>query len=423
MKTITVIKNNKILKGKLKLPSSKSLSNRLLIIRALSHDCFQINNLSEADDTFLLQELLEKIRHRKLIQSYIELDTANAGTAMRFLTAYLTFIPGKWILTGSERMKQRPIGVLVEAMRSLGAEIDYLGKLGYPPLMIKGRPLKGGEIKVDAGISSQFISALLLIAPSLPGGLSLHLQGQAVSFPYIDMTLRLLQYFGIETVKERNFILVPEATIKGLSFTVEADWSAASFWYEAAAMADEVDLILEGLQKDSLQGDAILADIFQNFGIMSEFLKNGVRLIKVKKKLDGYYFDFSDYPDIAPAVITTCAALGLRGRFEGLKSLRIKETDRLRALKNEYKKLGLNLEPDSPADLVPKIEFINPQFKASTDFRIDTYGDHRMAMTFAPLSMKLGAIRIENPDVVSKSYPQYWEHLSSLGFEIVGETS
>lgn len=419
MKTITVIKNNKILKGKLKLPSSKSLSNRLLIIRALSHDCFQINNLSEADDTFLLQELLEKIRHRKLIQSYIELDTANAGTAMRFLTAYLTFIPGKWILTGSERMKQRPIGVLVEAMRSLGAEIDYLGKLGYPPLMIKGRPLKGGEIKVDAGISSQFISALLLIAPSLPGGLSLHLQGQAVSFPYIDMTLRLLQYFGIETVKERNFILVPEATIKGLSFTVEADWSAASFWYEAAAMADEVDLILEGLQKDSLQGDAILADIFQNFGIMSEFLKNGVRLIKVKKKLDGYYFDFSDYPDIAPAVITTCAALGLRGRFEGLKSLRIKETDRLRALKNEYKKLGLNLEPDSPADLVPKIEFINPQFKASTDFRIDTYGDHRMAMTFAPLSMKLGAIRIENPDVVSKSYPQYWEHLSSLGFEIV----
>lgn len=423
MKTITVIKNNKILKGKLKLPSSKSLSNRLLIIRALSHDCFQINNLSEADDTFLLQELLEKIRHRKLIQSYIELDTANAGTAMRFLTAYLTFIPGKWILTGSERMKQRPIGVLVEAMRSLGAEIDYLGKLGYPPLMIKGRPLKGGEIKVDAGISSQFISALLLIAPSLPGGLSLHLQGQAVSFPYIDMTLRLLQYFGIETVKERNFILVPEATIKGLSFTIEADWSAASFWYEAAAMADEVDLILEGLQKDSLQGDAILADIFQNFGIMSEFLKNGVRLIKVKKKLDGYYFDFSDYPDIAPAVITTCAALGLRGRFEGLKSLRIKETDRLRALKNEYKKLGLNLEPDSPADLVPKIEFINPQFKASNDFRIDTYGDHRMAMTFAPLSMKLGAIRIENPDVVSKSYPQYWEHLSSLGFEIVGETS
>jgi 3-phosphoshikimate 1-carboxyvinyltransferase len=423
MKTITVIKNNKILKGKLKLPSSKSLSKLLLIIQALSHDQFLINNLSDADDTYLLQELLKKIRDRKLLQSYVELDTANAGTAMRFLTAYLTFIPGKWILTGSERMKQRPIGILVEAMRLLDAEIEYLGKLGYPPLMIKGRPLKGGEIKVDAGISSQFISALLLIAPTLPGGLSIQLQGQAVSFPYIDMTLRLLKYFGIETVKERNIIFVPEATIKGLNYTVEADWSAASFWYEAAAMADEVDLILEGLQKNSLQGDAILADIFQNFGIMSEFLKNGVRLIKVKKKLDDYYFDFSDYPDIAPAVITTCAALGLHGRFEGLKSLRIKETDRLKAIKNEYKKLGLNLEPDSPVDMMPKIEFINPQFKASTDFRIDTYGDHRMAMTFAPLSMKLGAIRIENPDVVSKSYPQYWEHLSSLGFEIVLETT
>jgi 3-phosphoshikimate 1-carboxyvinyltransferase len=285
--------------------------------------------------------------------------------------------------------------------------------------MIKGKPLKGGEINVDSGISSQFISALLLIAPTLPGGLSIHLQGQTVSFPYIDMTLRLLKYFGIETVKKRNSIFVPEATIKSQNYTVEADWSAASFWYEAAAMADEVDLILEGLQKDSLQGDAILADIFENFGIMSEFLNNGVRLIKVKKKLEGFYFDFSDYPDIAPAVITTCAALGLSGRFEGLKSLRIKETDRLRAMKNEYKKLGLNLEPDSPVDMIPKIEFINPQFKASTDLRIDTYGDHRMAMTFAPLSIKIGAIRIENPDVVSKSYPQYWEHLSSLGFEIV----
>ena len=419
MKTITVIKNNKVLKGTLKLPSSKSLSSRLLIIRALSQDQFLINNLSEADDTLLLQGLLEKIRHRKSMQSYVELDTANAGTAMRFLTAYLTFIPGKWILTGSERMKQRPIGILVEAMRSLGAEIEYLGKLGYPPLMIKGRPVKGGEITVDAGISSQFISALLLIAPTLPGGLSIHLQGQAVSFPYIDMTLRLLKYFGIEAVKERNIIFVPEATIKCSDFIVEADWSAASFWYEAAAMADEVDLILEGLQKESLQGDAVLADIFQNFGIMSEFHKNGVRLKKVKKKLDDYYFDFSDYPDIAPAVITTCAALGLSGRFEGLKSLRIKETDRLRALKHEYKKLGLNLEPDSPGDMMPKIEFSNPQFKSSADLRIDTYGDHRMAMTFAPLSIILGTIRIENPDVVSKSYPQYWEHLLSLGFEIV----
>jgi 3-phosphoshikimate 1-carboxyvinyltransferase len=346
------------------------------------------------------------------------MDSANAGTVMRFLTAYLTLIPGKWILTGSDRMKQRPIGVLVEAMRSLGADIEYLGKLGYPPLMIKGKHLKGGEIKVDAGISSQFISALLLIAPILPGGLSIGLQGQAVSFPYINMTLRLLNYFGVETSKGKNKIIIPETNITGKDFNVEADWSAASFWYEAAALAEEVDFILEGLRKDSLQGDAILVDVFKNFGVMSEFIKNGVRLTKVKKRLDGFYFDFTDYPDIAPAVITTCAALGLRGRFEGLKSLRLKETNRLRALENEFKKLGLNLTPDSPSDLVPMIEFANPRFRSNSDLRIETYGDHRMAMTFAPLSVQLGSIRIENPDVVSKSYPQFWENLSSLGFEI-----
>jgi 3-phosphoshikimate 1-carboxyvinyltransferase len=337
---------------------------------------------------------------------------------MRFLTAYLTLIPGKWILTGSERMKQRPIGVLVEAMRSLGAEIEYLGKLGYPPLMIKGKPMKGGEIKVDAGISSQFISALILVAPVLPGGLLISLQGQAVSFPYISMTLRLLNYFAIETGQERNKIIIPESSIRGKDYVVETDWSAASFWYEAAALADEVDLILEGLLKDSLQGDAILVDIFQNFGIMSEFLKNGVRLTKVKKKVDGFYFDFSDYPDIAPAVITTCAALGIRGRFEGLKSLRLKETNRLKALENEYKKLGLNLMPDSSVELIPIIEFLNPNLKSTNDLRIETYGDHRIAMAFAPLAVKLGSIKIENPEVVSKSYPQFWENLSSLGFEL-----
>jgi 3-phosphoshikimate 1-carboxyvinyltransferase len=418
MKTITVNKKNKVLKGKLKLPSSKSLSNRLLIIQALSEDIFSIKNLSESDDTRLLQYLLKEIKGKRTGQSLVELDSANAGTVMRFLTAYLTLIPGKWILTGSDRMKQRPIGVLVDAMRSLGAEIEYLGKLGYPPLMIKGKPLKGREIIVDAGISSQFISALILIAPVIPGGLSIWIQGQAVSFPYINMTIQLLNYFDVVTSKERNKIIIPESRIRGKDFIVEADWSAASFWYEAAALAEEVDLTLEGLRKDSLQGDAILADIFQNFGVKSEFVNSGVRLTKVKKKLDGFFFDFSDYPDIAPAVITTCAALGLRGRFEGLKSLRIKETNRLRALENEFRKLGLDLKPDSPSDLIPMIEFSNPQFKSNNDLKIETYGDHRMAMTFAPLSVKLGNIKIENPDVVSKSYPQFWENLASLGFEL-----
>jgi 3-phosphoshikimate 1-carboxyvinyltransferase len=418
MKTITINKKDKRLSGTLRLPASKSLSNRLLIIQALSKDNFSIKNLSEADDTLLLQDLLQKIREQRYGQSLIELDTANAGTVMRFLTAFLARIKGKWILTGSDRMKQRPVGILVEAVRSLGADIEYLGKLGYPPLMIKGKPLQGNEIKVDAGISSQFISALILIAPALPGGLTLCLQGQTVSFPYINMTLRLLNYFGIETRKERNKIIIPESGYTGKDFVVEADWSAASFWYEAAALAEEADLVLEGLEKDSLQGDAILVDIYQNFGVSTEFTKAGIHLTKVKKKLDGFFFDFTDHPDIALAVITTCAALGLRGRFEGLKSLPLKETNRLKALENEYSKLGLHLHRDTVSDPMPVIEFSNPKFISNNDLRIYTYGDHRMAMTFAPLSLKLGNIRIEDPDVVSKSYPQFWENLASLGFDL-----
>jgi 3-phosphoshikimate 1-carboxyvinyltransferase len=337
---------------------------------------------------------------------------------MRFLASYLTLTPGKWILTGSDRMKQRPIGILVDALKGLGAEIDYLGKLGYPPLMIKGRSLRGGVITVDAGISSQFISSLMLIAPCLPGGLSIQIQGQPVSYPYIHMTTRLLNHFGIDVIEKKNKIIIPESFITESGFTVEADWSAAAFWYEAAILADEADLVLMGLQKNSLQGDSILADIFQNFGIISEFTDDGVRLTKTNITSDNYYFDFTGFPDIAPAVITSCAALGISGKFAGLKSLRIKETNRLKALKNEFAKMDLILEPDIPADMKPGIEFRNPQIRSDHELKIDTYGDHRIAMTFAPLAMKFGSIRIENPDVVSKSYPQYWEHLATLGFEI-----
>ena len=419
MKTITVIKKDKVLKGRLVLPSSKSISNRLLMIRALSRKGFTINNLSQSDDTILLQTLLQEIsagKARKVPSA--ELNTANAGTAMRFLASYLTITPGKWILTGSDRMKQRPIGILVDALKGLGAEIDYLGKLGYPPLMIKGRSLRGGVITVDAGISSQFISSLMLIAPCLPGGLSIQIQGQAVSYPYIHMTTRLLNHFGIDIMEKKNKIIIPESFIKESGFTVEADWSAAAFWYEAAILADETDLVMAGLRKNSLQGDSILVEIFQNFGITSEFTDTAVRLTKTNKTPDNYYFDFTGFPDIAPAVITSCAALGISGKFEGLKSLRIKETNRLKALKNEFAKMSLILEPDIPAVMIPAIEFRNPQLRSDHELKIDTYGDHRMAMTFAPLAMKFGSIRIENPDVVSKSYPQYWEHLASLGFEI-----
>ena len=419
MKTFTVIKANKTLKGSLSLPSSKSLSNRLLILQKLFSEGFKIHNLSEAEDTLLLNRLLNEVSGRPPGLEHLELDTGNAGTVMRFLTAYLSILPGKWILRGSERMKQRPIGPLVDALKSFGAEIEYLGRIGYPPLLIKGKLLQGGEICVEAGISSQFISSLLLIAPVLPDGLKIQMKGFNVSLPYIEMTLHLLNYFGIKTLKKRDCIVIPQSSLKEKTYTVESDWSSAAFWYEAASLSDEVDLLLEGLQKTSFQGDAILSDIFRNFGVESEFLENGVRLTKVKKKIDGFYFDFTDYPDIAPAVITSCLLMGLRGRFEGLKSLKIKESDRLLALKTEYRKLGVVMDPDSPSDLMPRIEFKAQKFNPEANPKIDTYNDHRMAMAFAPLAIRCGSIRIENPNVVIKSYPNFWEHMVSVGFEVI----
>jgi 3-phosphoshikimate 1-carboxyvinyltransferase len=407
-----------VITGRINLPASKSISNRLLMIRAIAETPVSIQNLSDSDDTMLLGQLLEKIAARDKRKPIVELDTANAGTVMRFLAAYVSSIPGKWILTGAERMKQRPVGVLVDALRSLGARIEYLGKIGYPPLLIKGCSLKGGHIDIDPGISSQFISALMLIAPALPGGMKITMHGQPVSSPYIRMTLRLLKDFGIDATIGKGSFIIPQSNFRPGDFTVESDWSAAAFWYEAAALADEADLFLAGLRRNSLQGDSVLPEIYQNFGILTEYMEEGVRLYRVKKRLAGFFFDFTDYPDIAPPVITTCAGLGLRGRFEGLKSLQIKETNRVRALVNEYRKLGLEIEPDAPGETSDTIEFLHPEFRSDSFVRIDTYNDHRMAMTFALLALKMGSIKIENPDVVGKSYPLFWDHLASLGFEI-----
>lgn len=418
MKTLIITKTDKTLKGRILLPASKSISNRLLIIRALSGKDFPIEGLSESDDTILLQKILTGLQAGNGRKKIVEIDTQNAGTVMRFLTAYLSFQPGKWLLTGSDRMKQRPIGALVDALRNLGADVDYLSRIGYPPLLIKGNPLQGSETTIESGISSQFCSALLMIAPYLPHGLVIHLKGPAVSIPYIDMTLRMMEYFGVRYSKTRHQIRVKPGTYSERDFKVEADWSAAAFWYEAAAMADEVDLDLVGLNKESSQGDSILARIYQDFGVITEYRKEGIHLTRVRKKIDGYYFNFSNYPDIAPSVITTCAVLGLRGRFEGLQSLKIKETNRLLALRNEFEKLGVSISLESAQGVIPFLEFKASPIKSKTDITIETYGDHRMAMTFAPIALKTGSVRITNPDVVRKSYPRFWEHLGEVGFEI-----
>jgi len=315
-------------------------------------------------------------------------------------------------------MKQRPIGILVDAMRSLGADIEYLSKPDYPPLLIKGRPLKSGHVTMDPGISSQFLSALLMIGCMLPKGIKVTLKGFAVSFPYVEMTLALLNHFGARVARKGNSIVVPHCEMKPVAYSVEPDWTSASFWYEAAALADEADLLLTGLKKDSIQGDAVLAEIFRDFGVVTEFTGKGACLTKTRKKIRGFYYNFSDHPDIALPVMTTCAALGIRGRFEGLKSLKFKETDRLAALRNEMKKLDIDIPAEYLEKPGPVIEFLSPKMKTAPDTRIFTYADHRMAMTFAPLALKTGSIVIENPDVVSKSYPRFWDDIISTGFEI-----
>lgn len=419
MRTITIKKADRNLTGSIRLPSSKSISNRLLIIRALAGG-FDIARLSDSDDTVLLQDLLEKIRHHDRKEGMTELNTSNAGTVMRFLTAYLSMIPGKWILTGSERMKQRPIGILVDGLKSMGAQIDYLSELGYPPVMIHGATMKGREIIVDPGISSQFVSALIMIGPRLSGGITLHLSGPAVSFPYVEMTIGLLKMFGIHVIQERSRIAVREGNYIPRPVTVEPDWSAAAFWYEAAALSDHVDLHLQGLSRESLQGDSVISTIFRAFNVVTEFTDDGVRLTKSSKPLGAqpFKFNFSDHPDIAPPVITSCAMLGMSGMFTGLKSLQIKETDRLLALRTEYEKIGITVETYSTGNLVPAMEITASNIVPEPGLQIDTYGDHRMAMTFAPLAILNGTIRIANPEVVTKSYPGFWNDLVSAGFEI-----
>jgi 3-phosphoshikimate 1-carboxyvinyltransferase len=418
MKSIVISKPDKSLKGSILLPASKSISNRLLMIRALSGKDFKINNLSEAEDTVLLDKLLEIVLHSNGRKKVVELDAGNAGTVMRFLTSFLSIQPGKWVLTGSDRMKQRPIGILADALVHVGASIDFLAKPAYPPLLIHGCDLHGKELTIDAGVSSQFTTALLLIAPYLPDGLVLHLKGKAVSSPYAGMTIGLMQFFGVKVKQGKTLIHVKPGAYESRDVTVESDWSAAAFWYEAAVFAEEVDLELLGLRFESLQGDAILPVIYQNFGIRTEFTDRGIRLTKVHKKIDGFYYDFTDFPDIAQAVIATCAGIGIRGRFEGVQSLQIKETDRLRAMKNEIEKLGIRVALFREGDLISALEIkpAKPLFPDGLAF--ETYGDHRTAMTLAPLALKTGTLKILNPDVVAKSYPGFWDHLKSVGFEI-----
>ena len=393
--------------GRIDLAGSKSISNRALIIQALTKDSFDIKRLANANDTELLQQLLrsnEEIR-----------DAGPAGTTFRFLTAYLSLQPGTQILTGSDRMKQRPIGVLVDALRHLGANIEYLEKEGYPPLRIgEANALNGTDhLAISAGTSSQYISALLMIAPILPNGLRLELTGKIVSRPYIEMTLSLMEHFGVEHHWEGNTIRVAPQAYQARPFTVEADWSAVSYYYAIAAIADQPDLYIDGLFADSVQGDSVLAEMMTQFGIRTEYTATGIRLTKNERAAPNFSWDFIRCPDLAQTLAVCCGALGVNGYFSGLETLRIKETDRIAALQTELAKVGVAVEVDPADDAAVSIR--NKADLINNTPRFATYEDHRMAMAFAPLAM-LGRIEVEEPMVVIKSYPDFWADLQSIGF-------
>ena len=410
--TFTVHKDDLNLVGRINLSGSKSISNRVLIIRALCNSHFPIERLANAKDTQLIQGLIA--------QQGDVYDAGAAGTTFRFMTAFLASKEGTQVLTGTERMKKRPIGVLVDALQHIGADIEYLEQPGYPPLKIKPASRLGipNTIKMPASTSSQYISALLMIAPTLPQGLSIELEGKIVSRPYIEMTLNLMEYFGVNHSWDQNTITVLPQKYQPKTFVVEADWSAASYYYAMAAFATTVDLQLDGLFENSLQGDAVLAEMMTAFGIKSTFNKSGVHLSKEKHILPAVFeWDFLKCPDLAQTLAVICAGTGVTGQFTGLETLRIKETDRIEALQNELAKVdvGFNEVPDKNDYFGTHAQVNLPSINIPV---FNTYEDHRMAMAFAPLGM-FGTIQVREPMVVEKSYPQYWEDLQSLGFEII----
>ncbi len=409
-------KKNKDIIGAIELESSKSISNRVLIIRALCENNFNIQRLSGAKDTQTLLKLLSQLENETF-------DAGHAGTTFRFMTAFLATQQGTQIMTGSERMQQRPIGELVNALNALGANIEYLKNEGYPPLKINAPNDfgKNNALSIPASVSSQFITALLLIAPTLPNGLNLTLEGNIVSRPYIEMTLALMQYFGVENTWEGNLIQIKPQPYIAKDFTVESDWSAASYSFIMAAFADNLDLELIGLQENSLQGDSVIVEMIKDFGVKTEFSSNGLRLSKSgDSNADAFEWDFLKCPDIAQSLAVICAGTGVQGLFSGLETLRVKETDRIAALKNELAKVNAFFMP-LPKRFSQKSEKEFFMVEGKADWKqtpvFATYEDHRMAMAFAPLAM-LNTIDIEHPQVVEKSYPGFWKDLEVLGFEV-----
>lgn len=403
------------LEATISLPASKSISNRALIIYALSGGKNMPSNLSDCDDTEVIINALRNMPE--------EIDIKAAGTAMRFMTAYLSVMEGTHILTGTERMKHRPISILVDALRKLGANIEYVGTEGYPPLRITGQSLNGGLLEIPGNVSSQYISALLMIAPMLKEGMTLHLLGDLISRPYIDLTLWMMGEFGADAEWFSNdTIVVKPQPYKSRDYFIESDWSGASYWYEMMALCADKrsEVKLTGLMDGSKQGDSTTRYIFSLLGVKTQFeskqagIAQTVTLKQNGRCVPKLEYDFINSPDLAQTFVVTCAAKGIPFHFKGLSTLKIKETDRIEALKTEMRKLGYVLQDHNNSELIWDGERCDPTFEQG----IDTYEDHRMALAFAPYAFLHDKLIINNPQVVTKSYPHYWEDLRLAGFTI-----
>jgi 3-phosphoshikimate 1-carboxyvinyltransferase len=386
------------------LPASKSISNRALIINALAGNKSELFNLSDANDTQLMLRLINSPDKA--------IDVEDAGTTMRFLTAYFTVTKQNKILTGTARMKERPIALLVNALKDLGAEITYRGVEGYPPHEIQNfNGQKNKELSIRGDVSSQYISALMMVAPVLPDGLVLKLEGKVGSRPYIEMTASIMKHFGVSCELLADKVIIPHQKYIPATYTVESDWSAASYWFALTALAESGDILLPRLSLQSLQGDSVIAKLMESLGVKSS-MKNDLLALQKTNHENAISWDFTHCPDLAQTVAVVCAAKGIKGTFTGLESLRIKETDRIAALQNELRKIGAELVEQNAESWT-----LVPSQGIPEEASFETYKDHRMAMAFAPLCTRMN-VNIEAPDVVRKSYPNYWNDLKSVGIDV-----
>ena len=400
----------KQLSATITLPASKSISNRILILNALSLNySYPVTNLSDCEDTQVLSDAFRS-------ESNV-FDIKGAGTAMRFLTAFLAGMEGEWILKGSPRMHERPIHPLVNTLMALGAHIEYMEKEGFPPLKIIGAKLKGGEVYISGNISSQFISALLMIAPTMENGLAIHLENEVISKSYIELTLGLMARYGVSHKWEGSDITIKHQKYNPIPFNVEADWSAASYWYEMVSLIPNAEIILPGLEQNSLQGDANVVSLFADLGVSTEFLPDGVKIRNTKRVAKKFFHNFVNEPDLAQTFVTACCFQNIPFLFSGVQRLKIKETDRVAALKKELFKLGYTLHETE----FGMLEWDGEHGDKKESPVFETYDDHRMAMCLTPAAIAFGSARINHPQVVSKSYPNFWEDLQRAGFIIQEE--